>query len=167
MNQPVIKSVNFWILIFSACALFATYFCEYCLHLSPCPLCLMQRFCIEILGFMSLGFFVVEQWSRLLWYRILYVAVILLGIILAARQMWLQLLSPHDSGACMPGFEALVSYFSWDVILKMLFWGSNDCATIAWRFLGLPLSAWSMLYFLVIFVLFIWQICHQESLQKP
>jgi protein dithiol:quinone oxidoreductase len=166
MNQPVIKSINFWILVLSACALSATFFCEYCLHLSPCPLCLMQRFCIEILSFMSLGFFVAEKWSRLTWYRVLYGVMIGLGMMLAARQLWLQLFSTHDTGACLPGFEALVSYFSWDVILKMLFWGSSDCATISWRFLGLPLSAWSMLYFIVIFVLFIWQIRHQESFKK-
>ena len=108
MNQPVIKSINFWILVLSACALSATYFCEYCLHLSPCPLCLMQRFCIEILSFMSLGFFVAEKWSRLTWYRVLYGVMIGLGMMLAARQLWLQLFSTHDTGACLPGFEALV-----------------------------------------------------------
>ncbi|NDH09664.1 MAG: disulfide bond formation protein B [Gammaproteobacteria bacterium] len=166
MNQSVIKSVNFWMLIFSVFALFSTFFCEYCLHLSPCPLCLMQRLCIEILAFMCLGFFVAQKWSKLIWYRLLFLLVIALGVILAARQMWLQLFSSHDGGACLPGFEALVSYFSWDVILKMLFWGSNDCATVAWRFLGLPLSAWSMLYFLVIFVLFMLDIFYKESLQK-
>jgi disulfide bond formation protein DsbB len=162
MNQPVIKHVNFWIVIFSACALFATYFCEYCLKLSPCPLCLMQRLCIEVLTFMSLGFFVAEKWSKTIWYRGLFLLVIFLGMILASRQMWLQLMTTHESGACMPGFEALVAYFSWDVILKMLFWGSNDCATVAWRFLGLPLSAWSMLYFVVTLVLFLWLLCHKR-----
>jgi len=167
MNQPVIKSLHFWILICSACALLSTFFCEYCLHLSPCPLCLMQRLCIEMLVFMSLGFFVAPQWSTQIWYRVLYLLVIVLGVVLAARQLWLQLFSTHDSGACIPGIEALLAYFSWDVILKMLFWGSNDCATVAWRFLGLPLSAWSMLYFVVIFVLFICDIIYKEFLQKP
>jgi hypothetical protein len=50
-------------------------------------------------------------------------------------------------------FEAILNYFSWDTVIKMLFWGSNDCATVSWKLIGMPLSGWSMAYFIIMFLL--------------
>ena len=163
MKQNVINKSSFWMLVLTFSTLFLSYSLEYFLQLEPCPLCIMQRFCTVLLAFLCLGHFTCPIWHKKTVYKILFSAIILLGFVLASRQFWLQLQGPHDNSICMPGFEAILNYFSWDIILKMLFWGSNDCATVAWRLMGMPLSAWSMVYFFLMFVLSVWHFRQMKS----
>lgn len=158
MPLYAIKKSNFWMLIATFFVLLSSCSIEFFLQLEPCPLCIMQRFCTVVLAFLCLGNIVSENWSKRWWYFSLQAFVIALGVLLAGRQLWLQIFSVDDSSLCMPGFEALMHYFSWDIILKTLFWGSNDCATVAWRLLGMPLSAWALVYFLLMLFLFIWHL---------
>lgn len=155
MNSNVIRSYSIWMLILTFSTLLISYSLEYVLQLEPCPLCLMQRFCTVVLAFLCLGQLTSVVWSKKRAYLFLEVTVMVLGFILASRQFWLQSQGAHDNSLCMPGFEAILNYFSWDVIIQMLFWGSNDCATVAWRLMGMPLSAWSMGYFFLMMVLWI------------
>lgn len=155
MNHNVTRSHSFWMLILTFSTLFMSYSLEYVLQLEPCPLCLMQRFCTVMLAFFCLGQFTLTHFSKKRVYLFVEWLLIVLGFVLASRQFWLQSQAVHENSICMPGFEAILNYFSWDVIIKMLFWGSNDCATVAWRLMGMPLSAWSMGYFFLMMVLWI------------
>jgi disulfide bond formation protein DsbB len=163
MKTNVMKSSSVWMVFITFFTLILSYSLEFVLQLEPCPLCLMQRFCTISLGFLCLGNFTAPVWSQKRWYQFTQLGFMILGFILASRQLWLQLLGPHDNSICMPGFEAILNYFSWDIIIKMLFWGSNDCATVAWRLMGMPLSAWSMGYFFLMFILWIWQLRQMSS----
>lgn len=153
MKQPVIKSNVFWMLILSFLALFFSYGLEYFFQLNPCPLCIMQRFATLIIAWLSLLYFVAESWSKRLSFWILLWFFIALGFCSALRQLWLQLFVVSDSSLCMPGFEELMRFFSWGTVIKMLFWGSNDCSTISWTFMGMPMSVWSLGYFICILFL--------------
>lgn len=153
MKQIVNKKTSVWMLIITLTTLVISYGLEFILQLEPCPLCLMQRLCMIVLTFSFLGQFVSQVWSKKRWYFLLQQIVIVLGIVLAARQLWLQMLGAADNSICMPGFEAILNYFSWDTVIKMLFWGSNDCATVSWKLIGMPLSGWSMAYFIIMFLL--------------
>lgn len=155
MNHNATRSYSFWMLILTFSTLFISYSLEYVLQLEPCPLCLMQRFFTVLLAFLCLGQFTSAVWAKKRVYLFTEGLLMLLGLVLASRQFWLQSQGGHDNSLCMPGFEAILNYFSWDVIIQMLFWGSNDCATVAWRLMGMPLSAWSMGYFLLMMVLWI------------
>lgn len=163
MNLYAIKRSAFWMLILTFSTLLCSYSIEYFFQLEPCPLCIMQRLCTIFLAFLCLGNWVAEDWSKKIWYSLIQGFFMIFGTIFAGRQLWLQIMTADNNGICMPGFEALLHYFSWDIILKTLFWGSNDCATVAWRLLGMPLSAWSLVYFILMLFLLIWHIRQTSS----
>ena len=155
MIKNVSDNSRWWMLGLTVFALLSSYGLEYVFNLSPCPLCIMQRLCTIVLAFSGLFYFIFPKFTKSYLFLGLQAMVILLGILTAGRQMWLQSVTTADTSLCMPGFEELVHYFSWDTILKMMFWGSNDCATVSWKLMGLPMSYWSMGYFLLmLFLLF-------------
>ena len=158
MKRNVSNASSWWMLGLSVVTLLCSYGLEYVFDLSPCPLCIMQRLCTIILAFNCLGYFIFAKQTKTYIFFAFQASIILLGILTAGRQMWLQSLTATDNSLCMPGFEELVHYFSWDTILKMMFWGSNDCATVSWKFIGLPMSYWSMGYFLMMLFFLIRQI---------
>jgi disulfide bond formation protein DsbB len=153
MKNSVIKSNAFWMLVISFFALSSSYGFEYFFQLNPCPLCIMQRFASIMLMFFILIYFVSDSWPKRLNFWIMIWLFVALGLSSALRQLWLQLFETADSSLCMPGFEELIQFFSWDTVLKMLFWGSNDCSTISWTLMGMPMSVWSLGYFVIILIL--------------
>lgn len=148
----------FLMLILSVLAILSSYAMQFLLDMQPCPLCIMQRFCTVVLVFLCLSYFCFERWGKKNSFLISQIIFIVLGVVLAARQMWLQIFTHNDAGLCLPGFEQLVHYFSWDIILKVMFWGSNECGTVAWTLLGLPTSVWTLGFFSLMFVLWIRQV---------
>lgn len=167
MKLNVVKLSVFWMLVLTFLTLFSSLILEQFLQLEPCPLCIMQRFCTVVIAFFTLGHFVCETWSKRWGFISIQSFFIVLGILLASRQLWLQLyVKEAGSGVCLPGLEELLHYFSWDTVLKMLFWGSNDCATVAWRLMGMPLSVWSLAYFLFMFIFMIWHIQQMKMVVK-
>jgi len=157
MKNHVIKTPAFWLLILSVMAFSGSYLVEYLFALVPCPLCVMQRFATIGIVFLSLMFFVASAWPKRLSYWLSLWTFVFLGLSSALRQLWLQLFVRADSSLCMPGFEELIQFFSWDTVLKMLFWGSNDCSTISWTLMGMPMSAWSLAFFVSILFLSVGQ----------
>jgi disulfide bond formation protein DsbB len=158
MRKNVINRNGFWMLGITFFTLLSSYAIEYLFLLTPCPLCMMQRLCTIMLAFSCLVFFVFpRRWIGYLFFGVQAI-FITLGMLTAGRQMWLQSFASGDSSLCLPGFEELVHYFSWDTILKMLFWGSNDCATVSWKLMGLPMSYWSMGYFVLMLFFIIGQV---------
>lgn len=153
MKKNVMKNNALVMLTLTFFVLISSYVLEYLFSLTPCPLCIMQRLCTVVLAFLCLAYFVIPQWSKRLSFSLSQLLFIVIGIISAGRQLWLQLFATHDSSLCMPGFEELIHYFSWDMVLKMMFWGSNDCATVSWTFMKMPMSVWSMGYFLIMMLL--------------
>ena len=148
----------FLMLILSVLAILSSYAMQFLMDMQPCPLCIMQRFCTLVLVFLCLCYFCFESWGKKNSFLISQIIFIVLGVVLAARQMWLQIFSHNEAGLCLPGFEQLVHYFSWDIILKVMFWGSNECGTVAWTLLGLPTSVWTFGFFTLMFVLWIRQV---------
>ncbi len=140
-------------LVLSVCSLISSYVMQYLFDMQPCPLCIMQRFCTIMLVFSCLLYFCFSKWSKQWSFLIPQLFFIILGIVSASRQMWLQLVAHDTSGICLPGFEELVHYFSWDVILKVMFWGSSECGAVQWTIFGLPTSVFSMGFFVLMLLL--------------
>lgn len=129
-----------------------SFYLQYMRGLQPCPLCLMQRFCL-ILLLLSCVIGVCSSTLRLS--RVITVFQILFsiaGLFFAGRQLWLQSLPVGQAPACIPDFNVLIRYFPWKDILHALLWGAGDCAEVTWKLLGLSIAAWSALYFLFILI---------------
>jgi len=68
------------------------------------------------------------------------------GAGVAGRQVWLQTLPKDQVPACGPGLDFMLDTFGLGEVLQMVLSGSGECADVAWRFLGLSMPAWVLLW---------------------
>lgn len=69
------------------------------------------------------------------------------GIATAARQVWLQHLPPELVPECGLGLQYWLENEPFLQTLSLLFKGDGNCAEVHWRFLGLSMGEWSLLWF--------------------
>ena len=129
-----------------------SFYIEFMNQLKPCPLCFMQRACAFILGFSCMYGMLVASMRHARFLSLAQCIITGLGLYFATRQLWLQSLPLDISGQCMPGLQAMLTYFSWDMILKSFFWGSSDCGSVDWQWYGLSIPLWSGLFFVSMFM---------------
>lgn len=150
MKKFTYKELQILLTLISLIILALSFYFEYVKHLQPCPLCLMQRFFVLIIFFLSFTAVYIRflKTARLL--SILQIIAASLGLFLALRQIWLQNLPSNQIPACLPDISILIRYFPWKDLLHALFWGTGNCAEVTWTWLGLSMPAWSALYFIFI-----------------
>ena len=117
----------------------------------PCPLCILQR--IAFMGMMAV--FVVGALHGparrgAIVYSGIAAVVALIGGAIAGRQVWLQMLPPDKVPACGPGLEFMLERFPLMKALEKILAGSGECAEAGWRFLGLTIAGWSLVWFVVL-----------------
>lgn len=148
MNKLTYRQAYILLTGLSFFILACSFYFQYVQGLQPCPLCLMQRFCVFLLSLVCLlGIYTHQVNLR----KILVVLLIIVsfgGLFFAVRQLWLQSLPPDQVPACLPELDVLIHYFSWHDVLHALFWGTGNCAEVSWSLLGLSMPAWSAFYFL-------------------
>ena len=91
-----------------------------------------------------------QGWGR--WaYSALVILISGLGAAVAARHAWLEHNPPeiYDCGADL-GF--MVDTFPLAEALPMIFRGTGDCSEVLWRFLGLSIAEWALVWFLIFVV---------------
>lgn len=121
---------------------FALY-AQHVMLLDPCPLCILQRIAVILLGILFLlaalhnpGQLAGRIYSSLLG----LVAVAGAGV--AAWHVRLQNLPADEVPSCGPGLEYMVENFPLKDALGMIFKGSGECAEVVWRLLGLSMPTW-------------------------
>lgn len=166
MHMQELKYKNTLILfnLLSCLVLFFSFYLEYVKALHPCPLCIMQRFCVVLLLFIGLNGIWAPIWLKKI-LAILQIVVASSGLIFASRQIWLQYFAQAQHAACMPELDILIRYFSWHDILQSFLWGTTNCSSIEWAWLGLSIPAWAGLYFTCMFLyscFFFYQVFYQN-----
>lgn len=118
---------------------------------NPCPLCILQRLTLILLGIIFLlgVIFPPRKWSNT-GFSILSIVVSALGIFLAGRQIWLQHLPTNAGANCEVSLEYLVRALPLDQVITKIFAGSSACSQIGWEFMGVSLSQWSLASFIVL-----------------
>lgn len=119
------------------------------LGLLPCPLCVVQRILVVLIGLIFLVNALYTQAtitgkkfsSGLLGF------FGLLGVFVAARHVWLTLQPPEAVATCSPTLEYMFKNLAVTQTLKILFLGSDDCAKDTWHLLGLNIPEWTLLFF--------------------
>ncbi|MBT8446774.1 MAG: disulfide bond formation protein B [Gammaproteobacteria bacterium] len=127
------------------------YYLQFVEHLDPCPLCIFQRVAYMAIGAIGLLAAVHGAGRRVYGGLIGLAAIIGFGI--AGRQVWLQHLPPDQVPECGPGLEFMLQIYSFNEVLREAFTGSGECANVDWRFLGLSIAEWSLLWFAAFIVL--------------
>lgn len=142
--------------IFSLFGICVSLIMQYGIGLTPCPLCIMQRTCIILIALTSgLGIYF-PAFVKKKTYWCLQIFWLISGFFFVLRQLWLQARPPTHLG-CMPELDILIAYFPLTEVIKTLFLGGLECAIVSFRFLGLSLAEWSLLYFitLTLFLIFL------------
>lgn len=154
------RKLNFALFLSSVVGMGFALYLQYYQQLDPCPLCIFQRIGLIAMGLISLIAFLHHPKQR--WFRRVYAGLATVAIAwsmgVAARHVWLQHLPPEDVPACGPGLDYWLDTFPLKEVIGKVFHGSGECAVIDWTFLGQSLPVWSLVFFVVLFLVNIWQL---------
>ena len=149
---------------------YALFFLQRYMGLSPCPLCIFQRIGLMVMGSFAL---IAALWhpksiviKLLLWLGSLAGIGWATGV--AARHVWLQHLPADQVPTCGPGLDYWLETLPMQQVLHEVFAGSGECASVAWRFLGLSIPEQSLIFFsllILVHVLILWRILRPSSPQ--
>ncbi len=148
------RYLNFFGFIVCLILLGAAFYLQYQVHLQPCILCIIQRI---LFGLMAVVLFLAVIQNPKAWGIVVYAALTIfvgiLGILVAGRQIWLQLQPPSPANdLCLPSFAYLIQQWPLSKVLQVLLEHGGSCRE-TWVWLGLTIPEWTLLCFLALLVL--------------
>jgi disulfide bond formation protein DsbB len=147
----ILPNKTLFLLIFLACIglLASAYYFEYVMYLDPCPLCMMQRIAVLLVGLVGLSGFILSG-NRVK--QIIHSGLLMLssvfGMFLAGRHIWIQNLPADQVPTCGPSLEYMVDTLPWAEVISIMLQGNGNCADLQWSFLGLSMPEWVMVWFI-------------------
>lgn len=142
---------------------FALFFLQRYMGFSPCPLCIFQRIGLMVMGGFALIAAIFDPKSKIV--RLLLWLGSLAGTgwaaAVAGRHVWLQHLPADQVPSCGPGLDYWLDTLPMQQVLKEVFAGSGECASIEWTFMGLSIPEQSLILFsilILVHVLILWRI---------
>lgn len=137
--------------VFVVCAaliVFALYL-QHVETLEPCPMCILQRYAfIAIAAAALVGAIHNPRGGALVAYSSLVVLFALTGAGIAARHSWLQHF-PVKSFSCGADLGYLLNTFPLAKALPAIFSGTGECTKVDWRFVGLSIPEWALVWFVI------------------
>lgn len=170
MSLACSRSLFFMAFIAGAIALGASYYLEYAVGLAPCSLCLVQRLFLTLLCVCS-GVAAVHGPRRvgLGLYWMLALGASLGGTTAAWRQVLIQSDPVLQLHHCTAVPEAFLGGLSWLCALQRMLSGGAECAEITWTLFDLSIPEWSLLFFVAVSILAVYQLLRLvwSALQRP
>jgi len=123
------------------------YYAQYNLGLEPCPLCIFQRIGVAALGlvFLIAGLHNPRRWGGAV-YAVLIAVVALATAGLAIRHLYVQSLPPGTIPACGAPLDVLLQFTPVTQVIRKVLTGSGECSQVNWKFLGLAMPAWVLIW---------------------
>jgi len=120
--------------------------------LEPCPLCIFQRLAFTALGLLFLIGAVHGPSNRpgRVTYGVLAFIAAAVGIGIAARHVYVQLLPPELSTSCGPPLAFLSETMGPLEVFRTVLTGTGNCGDIDWSLFGLTMPMWSLVWFVVL-----------------
>lgn len=129
------------------------------LLVAPCPLCELQRLFFLLIGFTSFFAALVKpKRPGIVTFSSLIIVFALLGALLAGHQLWLETHPPAVASSCTMGLSYLLSALPLTEALKIAIMGTGDCAVVTWRLWGMSIPVWSLITFIILGLLGIYQL---------
>ena len=124
------------------------YYLQFQQGLEPCPLCLVQRgFYYAVGAVCLLAVLHGPRAGGIAVYGLLAALFAAGGAATAGRQVWLQHLPPDRVPQCGPDLFFMLENLPLARTLEKLVQGSGECAAVDWKFLGLSIAGWSLVWF--------------------
>lgn len=183
LSNKLIIPYFYWItFLVSSTALIGSIFIEHVILIEPCILCTLQRVCFVLLLVTSLLMLILTYFNYYVSSRkhaikdrathnqsivnkflskflldligIISINIFsLLGLLIAARQSWLQIFHSHQISFCSAGLKTLLREYNILQIILMAIEGKLSCSAIGMRILGLSLANWGLVLFSIICIL--------------
>ena len=127
---------------------------QYFEYQDPCPLCLLQRMVYIALGtvFLVAAVHGPGRVAAMIYGGAQFV-VAAAGAAVATRHVWLQSLPPDKVAECGPSLEFMLRKYPAFQAFEKIFGGTGQCAEAGWKFLGLSIAGWSLVWFVVLALL--------------
>lgn len=143
--------------VYGACLLACVVLMGFALYLQhveglePCPLCIFQRIVFVALAVVCIIALVHNPsgWGRRV-YGGAALGLSAAGSALAARHVWIQMYP--EVVECGPGLGYMLDRFPLTEVFSKVLKGTGDCADILWTFLGLSIPGWTLVVFVVFFL---------------
>lgn len=156
MALPASRPFYLLAVIFCTTLMVIALYMEHVLGLVPCPLCIIQRVLVILVGLIALIAVLHNPLPTLTGVRRpaarIYAFVLtlfsILGAAVAGRQVWLQHQPADQLPSCLPSLDYMVDVLPLQEILGLLFSGTADCAKVDWTFLGLSIAEGTLLAFI-------------------
>lgn len=133
---------------------FAYFFLEKYLLLIPCPLCILDRIVVAVMGLIFLaGLFAYGARARTVLLA-LNVPAILAGLFFAGRHVWLQNQPLDSNRSCLsedPEISSITEF------LTLAFDATTDCGAILWNVFGLSIPGLTLILFIFLALLLVAQ----------
>lgn len=138
---------------FACIALLAyAYYEQFVMGEDPCPMCIFQR--IAFIGmalFFLAGAIHGPRGGGRKAYAVLVAMAALVGAGIAIRHLWLQMNPPDPLLAgCGPGLAYMLDAFPLHDAIRKAFTGSGDCGQVSWRFLGITMPGWTLIWYVLL-----------------
>mgnify|MGYP006389635827 FL=1 len=148
-------SVTRWtdLLVFSLCVLVlaTAVYLQYSVGLIPCPLCIIQRFLITLLGLLFLmgALFNLEAITRCCLHTLTFLLAVA-GAVVASRQLWLEHFPSDQLISCQATIAQYSTSIYFHKIIELFFQGTSNCGSGNWRFLNLSMPMWTLIIFIAL-----------------
>jgi disulfide bond formation protein DsbB len=120
---------------------------QHVVGLAPCPMCIVQRYALLLVGLIAGITAIFKNKAALLGGTVLMLLMAGFGAFVAVRQSWLQWYPPEVM-SCGRDFYGMIENFPLQRAIPMIFRGSGDCSKVDWTFLGGSIANWSFLCFM-------------------
>jgi disulfide bond formation protein DsbB len=165
MNRRLVNSAGF---LACAALLGYAYYTQFHLGLEPCPLCIFQRIAIAALGvvFLAAALHNPRSWGRY-GYAVLISVTALAGVGVAARHLYVQSLPPGTLPSCGAPLEVLLQFTPVTEVIRKVLTGSGECSQVNWKFLGLAMPAWVLIWAVILGAVGVAANLHGTTKAKP
>lgn len=127
--------------------------------LEPCPLCILQRVMVIATAIVALiGAIHNPGIKGIKVYGGLAALMAAGGAALSMRQLWLQSLPEDAKPSCGPGLDYLMDVFPLTEVFSMILSGDGTCAEVVWQFLGISIPGWTLVGFIGLITIGVYQI---------
>jgi protein dithiol:quinone oxidoreductase len=129
------------------------YYLQFGEELDPCPLCIFQRIAFAAMGVVFLiAMFHNPGRAGAAGYALVQLVIGGAGVVLAARQLWLQSLPKDQVPACGMGLNYMLDTLPLTDVVRRVLEGSGECAEKGWIFLHLSIAGWTFVFFIALVV---------------
>jgi protein dithiol:quinone oxidoreductase len=152
--SALLRPRSIYLAIFLSCAGLMAFglYLQHVERLEPCPLCIFQRYAFVATGLIALVAAIHGPRRVGIWiYSALVSLSAIAGAAIAARQSWLQH-NPPNALDCGPDLAYMLESMPLAQVLPKVFKGEGDCAKVVWRFLGLSIPEWALVWFVLFIV---------------